>query len=532
MAQKEHLNLLIKREGKVVLGKHCFNLWLLTAVLVATFTSVAFSNGSLLYLSEKMNDPFTQWVNIENRRQGNEDDLHSVLMNDSLQQHYGFNDVQADSEQGLLMFRNHSDHTDYLQVRFFERMNSPLMEKVLDDDNVVMNKTINPELLRDDMLGFIITRDALEKMGYSMDSVPMYIHLYSKSDGIDSLVSRGIVLDKDSNMFYRVPLPVLAVVRRLPMNMSMASSKYFLGQYYTNLNGNSPLSMTREDYFKQLLYFVSEGYEEKFLSNVYECVPDSLKKGRTAENIALTMEEESLENRLRTWKPGRIYQICVEDGDAPIQAYEDIAYQIEQRMSSVEICRVFDYKVGKGSYQQFSFLSLNFCSLDSIRAFEKYVKNEFKVQVEMSQVESKENFNEVSIMAHILSWAMIIFAIVCIIIFLVNMLQSYFQKVKRNLGTFKAFGISSSELTRVYVVIILAIIFVAIVSALLLTYIAQVSLSWMGIMKDGTFDYLSLWETNTFLAIAIIIVATLVTVKLVMNQLMKQTPGDLIYDRN
>ena len=112
------------------------------------------------------------------------------------------------------------------------------------------------------------------------------------------------------------------------------------------------------------------------------------------------------------------------------------------------------------------------------------------------------------------------------------MLQSYFQKVKRNLGTFKAFGISSSELTRVYVVIILAIIFVAIVSALLLTYIAQVSLSWMGIMKDGTFDYLSLWETNTFLAIAIIIVATLVTVKLVMNQLMKQTPGDLIYDRN
>ena len=333
-------------------------------------------------------------------------------------------------------------------------------------------------------------------------------------------------------MFYRVPLPVLAVVRRLPMNMSMASSKYFLGQYYTNLNGNSPLSMTREDYFKQLLYFVSEGYEEKFLSNVYECVPDSLKKGRTAENIALTMEEESLENRLRTWKPGRIYQICVEDGDAPIQAYEDIAYQIEQRMSSVEICRVFDYKVGKGSYQQFSFLSLNFCSLDSIRAFEKYVKNEFKVQVEMSQVESKENFNEVSIMAHILSWAMIIFAIVCIIIFLVNMLQSYFQKVKRNLGTFKAFGISSSELTRVYVVIILAIIFVAIVSALLLTYIAQVSLSWMGIMKDGTFDYLSLWETNTFLAIAIIIVATLVTVKLVMNQLMKQTPGDLIYDRN
>ena len=112
------------------------------------------------------------------------------------------------------------------------------------------------------------------------------------------------------------------------------------------------------------------------------------------------------------------------------------------------------------------------------------------------------------------------------------MLQSYFQKVKRNLGTFKAFGISSSELTSVYVWIILAIIVTAIILALTITWIAQYGLHILGIMKDGTFDYLSLKGTNTFLAIAIIIVATLVTVKLVMNQLMKQTPGDLIYDRD
>lgn len=531
MAQKEHINLLIKREGKVVLGKHCFNLWLLTAVLVATFTSVAFSNGSMAYLNEKMNDPFTNWVNIENKRQGEEVKLREELNNTDLQQRFGFNDVQADSEEGLLVFRFRSNSTDYMQTRFFERMNSPLMEKVLDDDNVVMKKSISPEILQDDMLGFIVTQDALRTMGYSMDSVPPFIDLYSYSPKIDTLVSRGIVLDRDSNLFYRAPLPVLAVVRRLPMNMSMVGGKYFLDQYKSNATKN-PLSMTHEEYFKELLYFVSEGEEEAFMSIVEKAVPDSLKDGRDIESIVLPKNDETLENRLRSWKSGKIYQIGIGDRDTPIKAYEDIAAQIEAQVSSIEICRVFDYKVGNDNYESFSFLSLSFTTLDSIRAFEGFVKENYKVQVEMSQVNSKENFNMVSVMAKILSWAMIMFAIVCIIIFLVNMLQSYFQKVKRNLGTFKAFGISSSELTRVYVVIILAIIFVAIISSLLLTYIAQVSMSWLGIMKDGTFDYLSLWETNTFLAVAIIVVATLVTVNVVMRRLLKQTPGDLIYDRD
>lgn len=530
MALKEHLNLLIKREGKVVLGKHYINLWLLTAVLVATFASVAFSNGSLLYLNEKMNDPFTNWVNIENKSQGSETLLRESLNELTLQQRFGYNDVQADAEEGLQMFRYRSDNTDYLQTRFFERMNSPLMKKVLDDENVIGQISVNPDLLQDDMLGFIITRDVLLKMGYSLDSVPAFIHLYSYSDRIDTLVTRGIIMDKDSNMFYRTPMPVLAVVKRLPMNMNLVTSKYFLEQYKSN--DNNPLSMVHKDYFKELFYFVSEGKEENFMELVDDVIPDSLKNGMDVKNIVLAMDDEKLENRLRTWKAGKIYKICIGDRDTPVRVYEDMAAQIESQVSPIDVCRVFDYQVGEGIYEPFSFLSLSFTTLDSIRAFEAYVKDEFKVQVEMSQVNSKENFNAVSVMANILSWAMIVFAIVCIIIFLVNMLQSYFQKVKRNLGTFKAFGISSAELTRVYVLIILAIIFVAILLALLLTWGAQVILPWLGIMKDGTFNYLSLWGTNTFLAIAIIIVATLLTVKLVMYQLLKQTPGDLIYDRN
>lgn len=528
MAQKEHLDLLIRREGKVVLGKHCVNLWLLTAVLVATFASVAFSNGSKAYLNEKMNDPFTNWVNIEDKRQGEKlKELRDALVDSNLQQRFGYNYVQSDSEEGLIMFRHRSNNTDYWQIRFFERMNNPLMERVLDDENVVMGISVDPTLLQDDMLGFIVTQDALKKMGYSIDSVPAFIHYYAYSPQIDTLVSRGIVADKSNNLFYRAPLPILAVVRRLPMNMTMVTTKYFLRQY----RDKQTFDMNHEKYFNELLYFVSEGKEDEFMGMADKAIPDSLKNGNDIRNIVLPMDEK-LENRLRTWKRGKIYKICIGERDTPIQVYEDVAAQIEAEVSPIDICRVFDYKVDEGTYEQFSSLSLNFTTLDSIRAFEGFAKDKFNVQVEMSQVNSKENFNMVSVMADILSWALIVFAIVCIIIFLVNMLQSYFQKVKHNLGTFKAFGISSAELTQVYVLIILAIIFVAIILALLLTWTAQGALSLMGIMKDGTFNYLSLWEGNTFLAVVIIVTATLITVKLVIYQLLKQTPGDLIYDRN
>ena len=149
----------------------------------------------------------------------------------------------------------------------------------------------------------------------------------------------------------------------------------------------------------------------------------------------------------------------------------------------------------------------------------------------MTQVASKENFNAVSVMANILSWAMIVFALICIIMFVVNMLQSYFQKVKRNMGTFKAFGINSSELINVYVLILLAMIFSAVCVALGFTWLIELLLPLFGLLKDGEFNYLYLWNSKTMWAIVVIVVATIATVHIVMTRLLRQTPGDLIYDR-
>ena len=186
---------------------------------------------------------------------------------------------------------------------------------------------------------------------------------------------------------------------------------------------------------------------------------------------------------------------------------------------------MIDCPSNKGTY-----ISIEFGELSHIREFEQFAK-EYTVQLDMAQVASKENFNAVTVMAAILSAAMVIFSIVCIIMFLVNMLQSYFQKVKRNIGTFKAFGMNAAELIYVYVIILVIIVTSAVLMALAITWGIQLLLPVAGVEKDG-FNYLSLWNATTYIAAAVVFVSTIATVCIVMIRMLSQTPGDLIYDRN
>lgn len=520
----EHLKLLIKRESKEVLGHRYANLWLLTLVLTAMFVSIAFSNGSLKYLSYKMNDPFTNWVNISNSFGSSQFDRFQTAIEDpEIQARYGFSDVQAD-KQFSLSFVAADGRIHYLQNRFFGSLNSGLVKAILSDENVVGGSAIDYAKLNDRTVGFIITEDVLHKLGYKSDNIPAYIDHLSPSRGADTLGVRLI-----DNLFAAAPVPVLGVVKRLPGNMDMIAARYFFEQY--NNDAKYPFDLNNIAYQRSLIFFADGNVTaDDLLSTARSVAPDSLS-GR----ISLARDEYDSYAQLQSWKPGEIYSLYIDDVNTlPVQAIQDIASGIADHYSATgaDIKRLFDYDGSEHILPEYDFLSVNFSSLDSIRAFETYAKEGFNVRIEMAQVNAKENFNAVSVMANILSWAMIIFSMVCIIMFIVNMLQSYFQKVKRNIGTFKAFGINSESLIGVYSLIITAIVVVAIVLALAVAWGAQGLLPQLGMLKDGTFNYLSLWSMKTVWSVIIVIIATLLTVRYVMSRLLRSTPGDLIYDRN
>ena len=266
-----------------------------------------------------------------------------------------------------------------------------------------------------------------------------------------------------------------------------------------------------------------------FDEGALQFIPDSIR-----HNATVKITEERIQERLCSWRSGCVKTVYP-DGRPPLHVINKIEKGILQKYGSRGVTRVYDYDESLRERDRElgidNGLSIRFNKLDSIRSFEQYMKDHYQLQIEMSQVNSKENFNAVSTMANILTFALLLFSIMSIVIFIVNMMQSYFQKVRKNLGTFKAFGISTRELTKSYIAIIVAIVTTALVIALAFTGTVELLLRVLGIMKDGAYSWLVLWNTNTLLAIVVILICTVVSILIVMRRLLRQTPGNLIYDR-
>lgn len=523
---KQYLKLLMSREGKEVMGRHGSNLWLLTLVMVATFVSIAFSEGSMNYLRDKMEDPFTLWVNIS--RQSDDNKTSAEKFNafyDSLEiqenrLRYDYNAVITSQYSHYGMMGRQA--SDYSSARFFEHLNTRLMQKVMEESNIVEGCVGNPNLLDDHTMGVVITMGVARRLGYDESHLPAYIFYQSLNTGADSL---GLKLVEGE--YLPVALPVLAVVRRLPNNVQMLSGNFLYSQL-ENVGSSDPFDFNshKENYLRQLVYFVAEGEENLFDDFVKSIVPDSLRPG-----LSIFSDAGEDYRTMRSWKTGSMRKIDFGDGETPLMVYQGVANAIEEKFTeNTKVCRVFNFDTKEATTGRSMFLSVEFNSLNHISEFEAFAKQN-GIQLEMEQVHSKQNFDAVATMAGILSMAMVIFSIVCIIMFMVNMLQSYFQKVKRNIGTFKAFGMNGTELIQVYVLILVMIVSASVVLALLITWGVQGVLPIVGVEKDG-FNYLSLWNTTTYIATLVIFVSTVFTVIFVMVRMLSQTPGDLIYDRN
>ena len=183
----EYLKLLIRRESRDVLGRGWVNLWLLMVMLFAMYLAIAFSNGSMSYLDVKMNDPFTNWVNITNGFGSSHfDEFVDRLGKEDTKKRFHFDDVQLDYSSSK-NFRARNGNVYTFDTRFFERPNSSLVQAILDDENVVDGASIPFEYLTERTYGFIISRDALKKLGYDENEIPAYIDFHSYSIGADTL---------------------------------------------------------------------------------------------------------------------------------------------------------------------------------------------------------------------------------------------------------------------------------------------------------------------------------------------------------
>ena len=182
----DYLSLFIRREGKIVLGKRYSNIWLLTAVLTATFLAIAFANGSLNYLNYKMNDPFIKWVDIKNENNAAAFDRLEQMLGDSLlAKKYHYRNFSYDYEYSYYFFGKEDSVQVYLKSRFFDVKNKELIEAILDEDNRVIGlEPSEVHDISDNNMGVFLTEKALARMGYAQ--APSYVDLYQYSAGAEA----------------------------------------------------------------------------------------------------------------------------------------------------------------------------------------------------------------------------------------------------------------------------------------------------------------------------------------------------------
>lgn len=188
------------------------------------------------------------------------------------------------------------------------------------------------------------------------------------------------------------------------------------------------------------------------------------------------------------------------------------------------------------AYDDYDRISLNFSSLDKLREFSLMLYNTRQIEVDMAQIESRENYNFVTRLTGIISVVLIVFSIISVLLFVGHLLKKHLESIRRNIGTFKAFGLSDKLLINIYIRIVLSIMGLAAIIALAISAI----FGYLGGMRMILVLFGSHYEKGRYfnldsiyllVALVMLVVFSIIVLRMITYRIFNQTPGDLIYER-
>ena len=178
-----------------------------------------------------------------------------------------------------------------------------------------------------------------------------------------------------------------------------------------------------------------------------------------------------------------------------------------------------------------AYYSVQIKNLANIKMFQARLYEECGIKLEMTSVDQKNNFQFVQRMGNILSICIILIAVLFICFFIYFMLSTHFQRIQRNLGTFKAFGISNATLYYIYIILLLRITIFAFAIAYILAWGCNVLFNLLTQIENG-YNWIEVLVWQNLLLLLLAIVASIIASYWVAKAKLKHTPGDLIYNRN
>jgi ABC-type lipoprotein export system ATPase subunit len=511
-----------KKEGKVLSGKSNRNWWVVTGLLLFTFIALGFANGALNYLETKLKDPFVMWMTMPVPAArvgigGNVGEIIQELNNDDIRKQYDIRNVQAYSEKTFQLKDMRSGKAMSCRGRSVESVDN-IIKDVVSADNLVMG-----EGFRYEDPSVIVSQKTLSKLGLP-DSVA-YLNFIMRIHNSYTGESESV----------EVPVPVRAIVRELPGRYDLLASHYFLNISY--------MLGAFDIYNKSSLQFFVHGSAEE-AGAFYNRLKEDLTKVRI-DSVDITVNEPRVHSE--TVLHG--YDVDVEflGFRKNLSVIDSLGRRIMERdfvrNSPVSIQRIYPLELNEEprDNQLYDAISINLTSLSKVRELMGFVLTTFNdentrsiVEIDITKVREKENFNFMSNMTRIISWLLIFFSALSIGLFLFNLLKMHLSKVKPTLGTFKAFGLKDHVMRNIYLFVILRFIaFAMIVSVLLafgLGYSLDLLLHRYITVEEGVV-YFQMVHENTALTVAVILATTVTVAVVTIRNLLRQSPGDLIYGR-
>ncbi|MEO1451199.1 MAG: ABC transporter permease, partial [Bacteroidota bacterium] len=185
----------------------------------------------------------------------------------------------------------------------------------------------------------------------------------------------------------------------------------------------------------------------------------------------------------------------------------------------------------------YDYLAVNFVNTSSVRNFKDYLKEEFDLDIDMAQIEAKENFSFVTRLTRIISLVLIGLSVLSICLFVSSIFRRHLDKIRRNIGTFKAFGLDNGTLMQTYLVLINVFIGISMAGGLLLAWIFGALGGIRLILRltqnkiEAGESYFQLGNVWTLIAIGAVLLISFLVLYLTANKILRRSPGDLIYDR-
>lgn len=507
MKAKDAIKLFLEKEGRQLRGKNNFNFVVLSVIFFMAIMSIGFGSASMKYLQYKMEDPFINWIDIIARQRVSDKSktpLDEFLNDKDKQCDYHFSQPEENYVLNI-DFRHQVKNKNVQMLGRSIVAESSILPKILDESNVLVNRTFP---LSNRELGLIITQSALTDLGY--EEIPAFVELSLSYDST-SCVELG--LKGAVNGSYPVLFPIKAVVKQLPGMVSFLFTNRFLCDY--SAKNETSWDITDEDY-NQVLYLVGK-----------KDALDAIKA--PVEAMGYSIVEEPYRNS----HDSELYCLTIEPNSEEYEVAKRLTALANQYANSLKgIYRIYnflpiqDYQTDRPTY-----LSVQIQNLDSIRSFQSHLYEECGIKLEMSSIDQKSNFQFVQSMGTTLSMCIIFIAVLFICFFIYFMLNTHFQRIEGNLGTFKAFGIQNKMLYFIYINLLLRITIGAYLLALGIGFIITtiVNLFFTIELEYHWIDVL-VWQNGVLFLLALC--ASIVASWWVAKNKLQHTPGDLIYKRN